>query len=417
MDDSFGEERPGPAQGALLSAAQFDLISIPLEAGVAKMRGHGVPDQHIQRFLSYFRARMLPANASEEQQFEIASGVQRHAGLILASYMDPSGNPISREVTVRQHGLGRASSPAPSLTPSSASAFAASASSAASTAKRARTTVDISDGEEPSAEAIFGSQSSPFDAAQGRPPCERVMNPELHTLVQLSRRHTRHCNKLLGCLFAAEDIVEMNASTFAATPLCFQSGSLDEATPEELRATIQSLVDESVRFHASVTALRDQALRCLQLWRLGCCTGGANWLTAQQLTYREKSDKQLSLVLDRHKPLVSWDDKIKEAMLACRQSEFLAKDGSLPGALDPLVAIALAKTGKGQRTGDADGTTTAGSTSGGGGRKHGRGGFDKFNARRGGKGGSGKAHRGGKSKRAAAGSDAAGAQAPAAGGG
>ena len=65
MDDPFGEERPGPAQGALLSTAQFDLISIPLEAGVAKMRAHGVPDQHIQRFLSYFQARMLPATSSD----------------------------------------------------------------------------------------------------------------------------------------------------------------------------------------------------------------------------------------------------------------------------------------------------------------------------------------------------------------
>ncbi len=400
------DERQDPAHGALLSAAQFDLISIPLEAAVAKMRVHGVQDSHVQRFLSYFQAKMLPATASEEQQFDIAKAIQGHAGLILSSYVDTSGNPISREVTVRQRGLGvaRASSPTPSSTPSSASAFA---SSAASTAKRARIDDDSSDGEEPSAESIFGSQSSPFDAAQGRPPCERVMNPELHQLVHLSKRLNKRGNRFLGCLFTGENLMEMNTATFTAAPLCFARGSLDEATEEELRSMVQSLIYKSTKFHASVTAMREQALRCLQLWRLGCCTGGANWLTAQQLTYREKQDKQLSLVFDRHKPLVLWDDKIKEAMLACRQSEFLAKDGSLPGALDPQVAIALAKAGKGHRNGDADGTSTAGPTVGGGGRKHGRGGFDKLNARRGGKGGSGKAHRGGKSKRAAAGSDAA----------
>ena len=413
----------GPAHGALLSAAQFDLISIQLEAAVSKMRAHGVSDPHIQRFTSYFQAKTLPATASDEQQYDIATGIQRHAGLILASYMDPSGHPISREVTVRHQDLGggRASSPTPSATPSSASAFAAaSASSAASTAKRARSNVDSSDGEDPSTEAIFGAQSSAFDVAQGRPPYERILNPALHTLVQKTKRHTRASNKFLGCIFAAEKLVEMNASTFASAPLSFEQGSLDAATQEELRAMIQSLIGAAVPFHASIIALREVALRCLQLWRLGCCTAGANWLTAQQLIYREKQDTSLSLVFDGHKPLEKWDDKVKEAMMACRQSEFLAKDGSLPGALDPAVAIALAK-GKGQRNCDADGTTTAGSTSGGGGRRHApRGCFNKLNARCGGKGGSAKAHRGGKSqgaKRATTWTEAAGTQASAAGGG
>ena len=76
--------------------------------------------------------------------------------------------------------------------------------------------------------------------------------------------------------------------------------------------------------------------------------------------------------------------------MSCRQSEHLAKDGSLPYALDPIVAAALARMGKGSRGRRGDGTQIAGDTaSGGGGRKHARGGFDRLNARRGGKGGSG----------------------------
>jgi hypothetical protein len=94
--DFLDNERHGPAPGALLSAAQFDLISIPLEAATTRMRTHGVPDAHIQRFLAYFQARMLPANANEEQHFEVATAIQRHAALQLSAYVDTNGHPPSR---------------------------------------------------------------------------------------------------------------------------------------------------------------------------------------------------------------------------------------------------------------------------------------------------------------------------------
>ena len=166
--------------------------------------------------------------------------------------------------------------------------------------------------------------------------CERIMNPPLHNLMRLVKKHASISELLLGSVFAAEKLVDMNASTFATSPLCFQSGSLDAASPEELRTMIQSVIDVTMPFHASVNAIRQEALRSLQLWRLGCCTAGANWLTAQQLLYQEKQDTSMSLVFDYHKSLTAWDEKVKAAMVSCRQSERLAKDGSLPYALDPL---------------------------------------------------------------------------------
>ncbi len=61
-------------------------------------------------------------------------------------------------------------------------------------------------------------------------------------------------------------------------------------------------------------------------------TGGASWLTVQQLVYRESWDAEKVKYDPTNRPLLDWDAKVAAALTACRKTNAITKDGSVVGS-------------------------------------------------------------------------------------
>ena len=76
-------------------------------------------------------------------------------------------------------------------------------------------------------------------------------------------------------------------------------------------------------------------------------TKGANWLTVQQLQFRERVDRSHAVFDSVAAPLVSWEDKTRAALLACDQTHTMNREGKLLGPVCPSVVAALARAPRG----------------------------------------------------------------------
>jgi len=208
-------------------------------------------------------------------------------------------------------------------------------------------------------------------------------------------------------------ILGMSAREFADAEL--QDGADPSASFEACSDLMARVVEQYEEVRACSAHLRHACSRMMRIHILAHHTSGASWDTVAQVCFREQWDREMIKVADGFKPLPSWEERVANAMRACKQDKHLTKEGVPIGPVCPRLAKRLfsangsasSKDGRGRPFGGNNGR---GSYRGGG-RGGGRGG------RRGGRGKENSNKPGRPAAAAAAPAAAPGAAAAAAGGG
>lgn len=166
----------------------------------------------------------------------------------------------------------------------------------------------------------------------------------------------------------------------------------DGADPTASFEACSDLMAQVVELFAEVRAgsahLRHACSRMMRIHILAHHTSGASWDTVAQVCFREQWDREMIKVADGFKPLPSWEERVANAMRACKQDKHLTKEGVPVGPVCPRLAKRLFSaggsasanpSGHGRPFGGANGR---GSSSGrGGGRGGRRGGRCKENSK------------------------------------
>jgi len=145
------------------------------------------------------------------------------------------------------------------------------------------------------------------------------------------------------------DPLSMDSASFSLLTPAFDTMDLAviEATPKTALEHIRLLQSSIATLHALTVAARASMERCFDLYKLACMTKGANWLTVQQLQFRERVDRSQAVFDSVNAPLVSWEDKTRAALIACDQTHTMSREGILLGPVCPSVVAALARAPRG----------------------------------------------------------------------
>jgi hypothetical protein len=275
-------------------------------------------------FLTSFQTMNKFASKSREPQNK-----KQRLAIAPAEAPSPSASPDGGGVVVRS----RAESPAPSL---------ASICTAVSTGlKRKQLEANLED----AAARAASSAKGEFLIEDSWPREVKCFFPELGAAVLATNRLCMGVGAALSTAFAChgEDPLRMDGESFdMLVPVVDTSNFVSAAeSPSRLLDHLREVYVKLARLQEAAVAARAQLKRCFDLYKLATQTRGANWLTVQQLQYREYSDRSNSTFDSTCKPLVAFEDKVRAALIACEQSHTLTKEGAILGPVCPAVAAAL----------------------------------------------------------------------------
>ena len=345
------------------SAVEHPSVKVQFALAKATLEATGIPASggpcNWTSFSNMFKE--IPYPADNDAATLIADRISRELAATVSSFRLLKGATERKRRTEPRSAQGRVSgrdaayAPAPddaaeeegrssSPTPSAASSRAGDAS----TAKRLRTAEAV---EEAAALAAVKSQGHFFNPDETWPRDVRCFLPELGAAVLASKHLASSVAQALQAAFVCSD----------EDPLCLDADSFSQLTPvidtrdidvfdgnsasalEHIRLLQKSIA----ALNGSLVASRASMTRCFDLYKLACMTKGANWLTVQQLQFRERADRSQAVFDSHSTPLVSWEDKTRAALIACDQTHTMNKEGKLLGPVCPAVALALARPPRG----------------------------------------------------------------------
>ena len=195
-----------------------------------------------------------------------------------------------------------------------------------------------------------GHAGAPFRIEDDWPHDVRVFYPELGAANRTVYLAGEALNSVidhlqiatLECAAADAPACEFETALRTATnglleELTSTDGEDYDSVVSDIRETLLSLAP----LKRAIASARIAVKRAFDLYTLATQTGGASWLTAEQLVYREIFDAQKLKYDPLYKPLQTWDERVAAAITACRQSSALSKDGALLGPVAPFVSRSL----------------------------------------------------------------------------
>ena len=204
----------------------------------------------------------------------------------------PRGRGAAREVDLPSYAGGSADEDEPRRAASPAPSTLSVHTVGSSGVKRRRTADAVEDA---AATAAVNAQGQ-FVIDETWPREVKCFLPELGAAV-LSGKSLAYAGvrKALCDAFLCDggDPLSMDAASFSLLTPAFDTMDLAvlEATPKPALEHIRLLQSSIATLHGLTVAARASMKRCFDVYKLACMTKGANWLTVQQLQFRERVDR------------------------------------------------------------------------------------------------------------------------------
>jgi hypothetical protein len=167
--------------------------------------------------------------------------------------------------------------------------------------------------------------------------------PEISAAVLSVRLLMQAVSNLLRLTHACGSLVpdKLPEADFGKLPLVVDPSDRD-VCELRLREHLTAVLDCAAKIQPLAVRAGASSTRCFEAYKLMTQTKFADAWTLIQLQSREASDARAVAMLEVHKPLTCWLDKISAALIACEQSQALTRDGLLLGPVDPRVAAHVA---------------------------------------------------------------------------
>ena len=142
--------------------------------------------------------------------------------------------------------------------------------------------------------------------------------PELGTAVLFSLRLTDGVGAVLRSTFICdgENPLALDAESFGHFPPMIDCTNFPELAdnPSRVLERLKGILAAITDLQPLAVAAGASMNRCFDIYKLASMTKGANWLTVQQLQFRDKSDRATAVFDSTFRPLLTWADKTRAAL-------------------------------------------------------------------------------------------------------